>query len=854
MTDITRLLESLTLAEKALLTAGGGLMSTAPIERLGIPKVNVTDGPSGARGPSLPVLPGPASTVIPCGSAIGATWDPKLAEQLGALVGQEAFDRGCRGLLAPTVNLHRSPLAGRNFECYSEDPFLSGRLAAGYVRGVQSVGVFATVKHFVGNDAEFERGSINSIIDERSLRELYLPPFEMAVREGGVLGVMTSYNRLNGHWLTEQSEYLTDILRNEWGFRGLVMTDWFAVASTVLSLEAGLDLEMPGPGRSLGPAVVDAIEGGLVNKFDLDSAVERLLRVFDEIGSLDAPVPPVEPRPPGPESLALIRRAAAEATVLLRNDGTLPLEASSIARVAVIGPNADRPCIVGGGSAQVTPHRLESPLEALTEALGDHAAEIVHERGCEADRSASVIGRRVLRAPDGFDVAVFEGTDWAGEVVGQHHLDELRLCVFNSDGAGYPDGDWSMRVRGRVVASESGTFELALAQAGRARVLIDGEVVLDGFLNPPPPGGADFFGLASQELVTEVRFEEGSSVEIVVEFARVYASLAGVRLGFRTTEAEHLLERAVEAAKGSDVALVFVGTTAEWESEGHDRSSLQLPGRQDELIARVARANPRTVVVVNAGAPVDLAWVDEVAAVLQCWFGGQEMAGAVTDILLGDSDPGGRLPTTIPKQLSNTPSHDNFPGENGELRYGEGLFMGYRGYEHRGIPPLFAFGHGLSYTTFDLGEPRLSGETFEPGGSLKISVPVRNVGTRLGSHVVQCYVSPVSPRLARPIKELKAFARVWLEPGVTAVAELVLDDRSFAYWDPGQADREDVEQRLAGPLRSRSSPGRRAPGWQVDPGQYLVLIGNSSADIAFSCPITVSGKDLSGNRDLDAET
>ena len=329
------------------------MFATAAIERVGIPRVNVTDGPNGARGQAYPGIAGALSTCIPCGSALGATWDPELVERLGAPLGKEALDRGRRGLLAPTVNLHRSPLAGRNFECYSEDPLLSGRLAAAYVRGVQSAGVFATVKHFVGNEAEYERNSMSSVVDDRSLRELYLVPFELAVREGGALAIMTGYNRLNGHWLTEQPRDLLDILRAEWGFEGLVMTDWFAVADSATSLGAGLDLEMPGPGRALGTGMAALVREGTVPEADLDAAVRRLLVGFDRCGILDAPTPLAEPKDPSPADRDLIRRAATEATVLLCNDGLLPLDVGSLRRVAVLGDHAGMPRIQGGGSARV---------------------------------------------------------------------------------------------------------------------------------------------------------------------------------------------------------------------------------------------------------------------------------------------------------------------------------------------------------------------------------------------------------------------------------------------------------------------------------------------------------------------
>ncbi len=838
--DIDALIDGLTLDEKAALTAGDDMFTTVAIERMGIPKVGVTDGPNGARGLTLPGMGGPTSTCIPCGSAIGATWDPNLAEQLGALVGREALDRGCRGLLAPTVNLHRHPLAGRNFECYSEDPLLSGRLAAGYVRGVQSAGVFATVKHFVGNEAEFERGGISSVIDARSLRELYLLPFEIAIREGGALGLMTAYNRLNGKWLTERPELLVDLVRGEWGFEGLVMTDWFAVADTSVSLGAGLDLEMPGPGRALGSTVVPAVTDGRVKEDDLDVAVRRLLGTYDRIGALVAAPPDVAPLPPARTDLELLRRASAESTVLLRNDGTLPLEPSSLRRIAILGQHAVAPCVMGGGSAGVATPRLTTPLEAVSALFGD-ASEVVYERGCEADLSATPIGESVLVAPDGFDVAFHAGPECAGEPLKRETLDTLRLVVFGSMRDESLGDEWSVRVRGSVVPEEDGRFEIALAQSGRARVLVDGEILLDGFEMPMPAGGSDFFGLASQDLVADVTVRRGVPLEVVVEYANVDAPLAGFRVGFRTVDRDALLERAIEAAAGADVAVVVVGNSAEWETEGRDRPAFELPGRQPELIRRVAAVNERTVVVVNAGAPVDLSWSDDVAAVLQCWFGGQEMASGVAGVLSGELEPGGRLPTSLPLCLEHSPSYDNFPGENGEVRYGEGLFMGYRGYEHRRIRPHFPFGHGLSYTTFTLGEPTLSAETIAPGDSITISVPVTNTGRRPGSEVVQCYVAPSRPRLVRPPKELKAFAKVRLEPGESAVVPLELNARAFAYWDPGQSDWEEVRARQFDMFGDPSGRHVRRPaGWQVDDGDYEVLIGRSSTDIVASKGVRIA--------------
>ena len=841
MHKVERLRRSLTLEEKAQLTAGGGIMSTAGVERVGIPAFNVTDGPSAARGPSLPGIDGPTSTVIPCGSAVGATWNPALAEQLGALLGREARDRNCRGLLAPTVNLHRFPLAGRNFECYSEDPLHSGIMAAGFIKGVQSSGVFATVKHFVGNDAETQRSWMNSVIDERSLRELYLVPFEIAIRDGGAMAIMTGYNRLNGRWITEQPELLTGVLRREWGFEGLVMTDWFGVA-TPESLPAGLDLEMPGPPRAFGAALIAAVESGQIKESDLDRAVDQFLKVFDAFGGLNESEVASVPPPPTPEDLELVKSAAAEATVLLTNDGVLPLDVEEIRRVAIVGPNATSPCIVGGGSAEANPTASSTPLQSFKRIFGDRV-ELTYSRGCEVGNRVLPVGKNVLEAFDGFDVHLFDGPRFEGEPIRVQRMEELRLCVMGDDES-YPGGAWSMRVSGTVTPSESGRFELLLAQAGSARVSVDGVVILDGIDDPPEPGGTEFFGRASKDAAAELSFQEGRPAEVVVDFVRREETVAGFRVGFRTLDGERLIEHAEANAAAADVVIVLVGSSAAWEGEAIDRDSFELPGRQNELIQRIARTNEKVVVVVNSGAPIDMEWVDGVSAALQCWLGGQGMADAIAEIVVGESDPGGRLPTTIPKELRHSPAFDTFPGENAEHRYGDGLFMGYRGYENSGIEPRFPFGHGLTYSTFRVGEPSFSDLNFQPGETLTISVPVSNAGDRAGSEVVQCYVEPVSPRLKRPIKELKSFAKVRLEAGQSQNIELQLDDRSFAYWDSGQPDFDAVADKLNSTLTYFESPQPpREPGWQVDAGRYVVHIGTSSSNISWSTSVFVGASE-----------
>jgi beta-glucosidase len=850
MTDIDKVVAQLTLDEKAALSAGVDMWSTASVPRLGIPSVQLTDGPNGARG-HRPGPAGPTATCVPCRSALGATWDPDLVERVGALVGREVRAMGARVLLAPTVNIHRSPLAGRNFECYSEDPLLAGRVAAGYVRGAQSQGVATTVKHFVGNDAEFERYTISSEIDERALREIYLRPFELAVREGGSLGVMTGYNRVNGRWCTEQPELIAGILRDDWGFEGFVVTDWFGVAGTVASAHAGVDLEMPGPARAFGPALAAAVLAGEVAEGVVDAQVTHLLTALDRIGALGA----AEPEPSGdghsvdrPEDRALARRAATESMVLLANDGLLPLDRSALSTVAVIGPNADRAQIMGGGSAALRPHYLVTPLEALTAALGD-GVRVVHERGCDNRLSTPTLGGRRTEAPSGgagFDLEYFADAEPGGDVVHRARTPALELFALEPPAPELPRSGWSLRAVTRFTPAESGTYVFTLIQAGRARLTVGDRVVIDGFADPPPTGDA-FYGMGSLEVEAPVELVAGAPIDVVVEFAALARRGQGaLKVGCRSPEPPDLLERAVAAAAEADVAVLVVGTTGEWESEGHDRSSMDLPGAQDVVVRRVLDANPATVVVVNAGAPVTMDWAPDARALLQTWFGGQEMAGGLADVLLGDAEPAGRLPMTLPERLEHNPSFGNFPGENGRVRYGEGVLVGYRWYEARHLPTRYPFGHGGSYTRFAVGEPALSAPATTAAAlaadeRLVMTVPLTNTGDRPGAEVVQCYVAPRAPRVMRPPKELAGFAKVWLDPGETATVRIELDGRAFAYWDASPPDGDAIAARAAAlPMRRPSGPSSSA-GWRIDPGHYELHVGRSSAAIDHVLPVEITG-------------
>ena len=835
MADIDKLVAEMTPAEKASLTAGRDMWSTVAVPRLGIPAFRLTDGPNGARGATMGST-GPTSVCLPCGSALGATWDPDLIERVGALAGAEARRKAARVLLAPTVNMHRSPLAGRNFECYSEDPYLAGRLAAAFVRGVQAQGVATTVKHLVANDAEFERHTVSSAVDERALREIYLLPFEMAVRTGGSLGVMTSYNRLNGLYNTQRPDLLQGILRGEWGFEGFVVTDWYAVATTEESIRAGLDLEMPGPGRAFGPALEQAVAAGRVAEADLDAAARRLLTVFDRLDALGDASDGPEESVDDPADRALARQAASGALVLLANDGLLPLDPGRIRSVALIGPNAAQPEAMGGGSSSLRPHHRTGLAESLAGILGP-GARIVHEPGCAIDRGVPTLKAGLVRTPagePGVEVEFFAGPEASGPVAHRQVVPDTRFFSLGAP-AGLPDTGFSFRARARYTPDHGGEHVFTLVQAGRARLRVGDRLVVDGFADPPPPRGTEFFGLGSQEARAGLDLEEGTEVEVVIEYSsQGSAGVHGVIVGCARPRPGDLMERAEAAAAAADVAVVVVGNDADWETEGRDRTSMDLPGRQDELVERVMAANPATVVVVNAGAPVALPWAGRARALVWSWFGGQEGAGALADVLTGAAEPGGRLPFSLPRRLEDNPSYGNFPGEAGEVRYGEGLLVGYRWYEARRIPVAFPFGHGLSYSTFEIGTPRLSQPTVGPGQTLRVEVPVTNTGSRAGAEVVQVYVRPVGPRVFRPGKELKGLAKVHLDPGASTTAVVELGARAWAYWYPGRPGWPTAEPAVA---------TRRGGGWRVDGGSYEICVGRSSAEVAHVVAVEVAERD-----------
>ncbi len=785
----------LSAGEKAALTGGTTYWQTSGVERLGMEPLVTSDGPNGVRGQRW----GDVSMCFPCATALASTWNRELVREVSLALGAEARDMQVDVLLAPNVNLHRHPLGGRSFECFSEDPFLTSVMAVAYVLGVQSAGVACSVKHLVGNEQEFERMSVDVEIDERALREIYLPPFEAAVREAGTWSVMAAYNRFRGTYCSENAPLLVTLLKDEWGFDGVVVSDFFGTHSAE-SVNAGLDLEMPGPPAWLGSHLGEAIEEGRVSQEAVDAAAGRMVRLIQRTRNARSTQALL---PSAAERTRLIRRAASEGAVLLRNTGVLPLEPDRVGQLAVIGPAAARLCPQGGGAAEVTPPHVRTPLEALSEMLGSDS--ILHEPGCGIPGPIPCIGPGGVctsAGREGIEVEYFADTDGTGGPVFREVFAQTRLIWSGPPHPALTAGQFAARARTIFTPEFSGTWEIGLTAIGLARVLVDGDVLLD---NRGAPVGGSFFSLGSDEITTSLDIAEGQALDVVVEYRIDNPALpvAAVSFGARLRPPSDGLTRAVRSAEQADAAIVFVGTNSNTESEGEDRASLELPGDQDRLIRSIAAVNPRTVVVVNSGAPVTMDWVDEVEGILQVWYPGQEGGDAIADVLVGKVDATGRLPTSFPKRIEDTPAFPTFPGIDGVITYEESIFVGYRHYDRGGTEPLFPFGHGLSYTTFDYGN--LSTAVGRKG--VEVSLEVSNTGDRLGSTVVQVYVLRPESAIIRPDRELKGFEKLELAPGQTRTVTLMLAPEAFRHWDLGQ------------------------DGWRIEGGVAEIAVGESSRNI-----------------------
>ena len=810
------LVRSLSIEDRAQLTAGIDSWHAAGLDSIGLGPMLTLDGPNGVRDKVFEI--GSSATCTPCGTGLGATWDVDLVAEVAARIGAEAKRAGVSYMLGPVINLVRSPLAGRDFECYSEDPQLTADLGAAYVVGMQSQGVAACPKHFVANDSEDHRTTVNCIVDERTLREVYLLPFE-AVARSGAWSMMAAYNRVNGVHASRNRDLVGGILREEWGWDGVLMSDWEATHDTVDDANAGLDLEMPGPPRHFGPALADAVRRGDVAEETLNSAAMRILELAARVGALPVvagPLPSPLPKSDPPKAMllsdaagaALVRRAAAESFVLLANDGILPLSPGHLHRIAVVGPNAARPCIQGGGAANITAPYEISPLEGLRAAL-PASIEVAHEPGCSIELFLPPLVRMDVTDLDGrpgLTIEFFRGQELAGDPVARYNVQSSQLEMFGGLPVGLVQNDFSARLSGWLTPRVSGTHKVALRGLGGRRLFVDGVQATDDWTEP---AGIDvptalFEG---KEKGGTFEFEAGKRVLIAAETHSVTHAPSLLSIGCAEPEAADAMERAVAAAATAEVAVVVVGTDTVWESEGRDRKNTTLPGRQDELVRRVAAVNDNTIVVVNAGCPMELPWADEVQAIVYAWLPGQEFGHALADVLLGRAEPGGRMPVTIARAAADFPAYDTRPGPDGELVYKEGVNVGYRGFDVAGVEPRFPFGHGLGYTTFEYDSMSLSSDGLADGEPLELRIKLRNAGTRTGKEVVQVYVADLQSSVARPPRELKGFAVVRLKAGEAAELVLALEDRDLAYWD--------VERH----------------SWRIEPGRFEIQVGHSSRDI-----------------------
>ncbi|MEU9792619.1 glycoside hydrolase family 3 C-terminal domain-containing protein [Streptomyces sparsogenes] len=820
-------LGKLDLDTKARLLSGQDMWSLPAVPEIGLRSLVMSDGPIGVRG--VHWTADDPSIALPSPTALAATWDPALARRAGHLLAQEARRKGVHVLLAPTVNLHRSPVGGRHFEAYSEDPHLTGEIGTGYVTGVQEGGVGTTVKHFVANDAETERFTVDNRVGARALRELYLAPFEAIVRNARPWGVMAAYNGVNGSTMTEHRDLQQGVLRGEWGFDGFVVSDWLAARDTVGALLGGLDVAMPGPRTVYGEALAAAVRAGRVAEADVDEAVRRVLGLAARVGALEgvAPAVPVADRPGPVEGAALAREIARRSFVLLRNepgpDGrpALPLDPAGVTGVALLGAAARDARVLGGGSAQVFPERVVSPLEGLREALPPGV--LTYAVGADPTDE-------LTPAAEGFELrAVVRDGD--GRVLGESSLPsgEVRWLGDLPEGVTYEELH-TVEITGTFTPRESGPHAFGTRGVGGFRLAVGDEVLFEGvqdmaadardpfeaaFGEPAPRGTA--------ELTAGRPVRVGLTCQVVkLEEAPLQAVCVSLMHRAPERDADELIEEAVAAAGAAEAAVVVVATTERVESEGFDRADLRLPGRQDELVRRVAATGTPTVVVVNSGSPVEMPWREEVAAVLLSWFPGQEAGAALADVLLGAEEPGGRLPTTWPARLADAPVSRVRPTD-GRLSYDEGVFIGYRAWERRAAErpeaapaPAYWFGHGLGYTEWTYEEAEFT-PAAAPGDTLgTLTVSVRNTGARAGREVVQVYLAvPGGDGEERPARRLAGFASVAAGPGERARVTIALPRRAAEVWDES------------------------AHAWRLVPGTYTAQAARSIADPRLSVPVAV---------------
>ncbi len=797
------ILAQMTLQEKIDYIGGYNGFYVRAVPRLGLPAFKMSDGPIGVRnyGPS---------TAYAAGIALAASWNMDLARQVGAMIGHEARARGVHFMLGPGVNIYRAPMCSRNFEYFGEDPLLSSRMVVNYVEGMQEQGVSATVKHYMGNNSEYDRHNSSSDMDERTMREIYLPAFEAAVKEAHVGAIMNSYNMVNGVHATQNDFLNNQVAKKDWGFDGVIMSDWGATYDGVASANAGLDLEMPSAKFMNWATLKPAIDEKKVSEETINDKVRRILRTAIRFGWLDREQTDT-PFPLYNESgrdLAL--KTAQESMVLLKNQaGELPLDKEKIKTLAVIGPDAYPAIPVGGGSAKVVPFQAISYLEGLSHLLSGKAV-VTYNRGLtpmSEINDSTVYSIDEKGSQPGLKAEYFPNAGWSGEPTLTRTDTHINFTWDNNNHwptiGTYPN--YSARWNGYYTPSESGAYRISVSSFGNNefRLYVDSQLVVDRQMQKVP--------FARKELT----FEKGKAYALRLEYAQI--DYKGV-MNLGICKADHLVDPLVKKlASAADGVVVCVGFDTGSEAESFDRT-FQLPAGQDELIRAVQEANPHTVVVITSGGGVDMTkWIDKVPAVLEAWYPGQEGGTALAQILFGDINPSGKLPASFERRWEDNGAHDSYYEDaNKHVKYSEGVFMGYRHFDRSGVKPLFPFGFGLSYTQFNYANLAITSTDGSKGGPVTVSFDLTNMGDREGEETAEVYVGDSHSPVPRPVKELKGFAKADLKPGETKSLSVVLNDRAFSYYD------------------------EKAHQWAITPGDFSISVGSSSKDIQLKGQVTLN--------------
>ena len=805
---VESILTRMTLQQKIDMLGGVDDFYIRAFPELRLPRLKMADGPLGVRNY------GPA-TAMAGGISLAATWDTALAERVGAEIGRDARARGVHFMLGPGVNIYRAPLNGRNFEYFGEDPYLASRIAVGYIKGMQSQGVSATIKHFMGNNSEFDRHNIDSIIDERTMREIYLPTFEAGVKEAHVGAIMDSYNLTNGAHMTQNVPLNIGIAKKEWGFDGIMMSDWTSTYDALAVANGGVDVEMPSGVFLNRKNLEPAIQQGQVSVATIDDKVRRILRTAVRFGWLDRDQTDYSIPRFNMLGREVALQSAREGMVLLKNDSNLlPLDKTKIKSIAVIGPDAYPAVPDGGGSARVMPFTAVSFLEGISNFLGSNA-KVLYSRGIPklgelAD--ATKYSTAVNNGQPGVSAEYFANKQLQGTPVVTRTDQHINLGIDSK--TNFPDGTQSSRWTGYFTPQSSGTHDVFVASTGEDggffRLYVDDKVVFDNWAT-------------SNALVSYTTLPLETKPHKIVLEQHGRGDWLGVRLQMGIVrQGSYVDVDAKKLAAGADAVILAVGFDYTSESEGADRT-FSLPPGQDELIQEISAANKNTIVVVTSGGNVaSNAWLDRAPALLEAWYPGEEGGTALAEILFGDVDPSGRLPVTFERRWEDNPAHDSYYPQAGTKRviYKEGVFVGYRGYEHNGTKPLFPFGSGLSYTAFKYSNLEIKPASGD--GAYHVSLDVTNTGSREGTEVVQIYVGDSHTKVPRPAKELKGFARVALRPGETKKATIPLDARAFSYYD---------------------ADGKQ---WRTDPGSFDILAGHSAEQIELRGRITLTAAAAAG--------